>query len=67
MTQKMSDKINFLMAQQELAQAATSVTVTEDDATEISDVADSPASTGSAGHPHRLDSPRGHLVRRLQM
>ena len=71
MTQKLSGQIGTLMAEQDLAQAATSGAVTEvetdDSATQsedMSDVADSPASTGSAGHPHRLDSPMGHLARR---
>ena len=69
MTKKMLGKIDILMVEQDLgqvlAQAATSSAVTGDRVcADMSDVPDSPASTGSAGHPHRLDSPSGRLAKR---
>ena len=68
---KMAAKVNAALHEQELeatTQAATTQACSstcDDETPEEMDVG-SPASTGSAGHPHRLE-PAGHLVRRLEL
>ena len=59
---KMGEKIDAIMDEQDLEAALEAETEVETS----DDEPDSPASTGSAGHPHRLDAPAGHLARSLQ-
>ena len=62
----MGEKIDAIMDEQDLEAALEAETEVEMSDELSDDEPDSPASTGSAGHPHRLDAPAGHLVRSLQ-